>query len=504
MIDKNGKHVCEHCGQVVEDDVLDLVYAKDGTLQEWCQECTENDAYECEHCGDWHEGEATEVLVDGWRGSHEDWCPACVETHAVTCDHCGQVVEEDCAFEVEGDNGTTEVWCEECKDDHAEYCERCETYHTLLTEVYVGGSYWRGYESEGWCEECVDRDAIQCDCCGDLFSVDSGIISDYSVYSQGYQQLCDGCVDDHYSTCSHCGDLVPLDDAEWDEWDEPYCPDCYEEHGGNVHEYGHTDGTTFWLKSDLKKYGWELGDEYKKTLFLGIELETDQNDDRAALANDIADEYDEEHVECKRDGSLHDNGLEIVSQPMTPEVHLTSGMWERISQIVRDHGGKSHDACTCGLHVHLSRGFFVDHDAVYRLDRLFHRFEGQLVNFSRRTERSMEWCRIGEDDLHDIPDVAERKKVWEDKKKFAGRYEAVNDTNFATVEIRLWRGTLNMETFRATVEMTTGLAIIANTMTDEFADQLTWSMVKVLVRFALEEQGLPHDDLDAYIERRGL
>ena len=61
-----------------------------------------------------------------------------------------------------------------------------------------------------------------------------------------------------------------------------------------------------------------------------------------------------------------------------------------------------------------------------------------------------------------------------------------------------------METIRATIEMTAGLAIVANSMSDELAETLTWGMLKLLVRFALEQNGLPHDDLDAYLSRRHL
>ena len=421
------------------------------------------------------------------------------------CEHCGQLVST--VHMVKTATGT-ECWCSECRDTDASLCDHCETWHESTKAVIVGGTYWSrgGYEYESWCDECIDDHAVRCEDCENIFSTSCNSIDSYYVWGSGNVCLCESCVEDSYYTCNDCGDLVHSDDVEFDAYDDPYCPNCIDEHRGseNVRSYGHTYGNLFWLRNDLKRFACSMSEEERRRLFLGIELETDGNDDRNDLADDIASEYGDDLVVCKEDGSLHDEGLEIVSLPMTPEVHLTSGMWERIAEIVLDHGGTSHDAGTCGLHIHLSRAFFDDHDAVYRLDRLFHRFELQMVRFSRRTSDGMRWCVIGGDDLHEIPDVHERKKKWADKKARAGRYEAVNDTNSATVEIRLWRGTLNMETFRATVEFTTGLALIANNMTDEFADQLTWSMVKVLVKFALEEHGLPHDDLDAYLVRRGL
>ena len=467
--------------------------------------CRENKGIEnlteCEKCGQLVE---TTVTVRDFNGNEMQWCEDCAEFYGYQCDHCGEWFEEHPNI-VEMDDGSTEHWCDRCVED-ASCCDHCGSYCESTEAVIVRGSAWRGYDYEQWCEHCRDNHTVTCEDCDNVFSEDSDLARRHYVWGVGEIDLCESCIDDHYTTCYECGDLVHYDDARYDSWDDPYCPDCIGNHreSENVHCYGHTSGDVFWLKADLAKSWYELkGDEHQK-LFLGIELETDGNDNRGSLADDIASEYDDEHIVCKEDGSLGEDGLEIVSLPMTPEVHLTSGMWERIAELVRYHDGTSHDAGTCGLHIHMSRNYFADHDAVYRLDRLFHRFEQQMVRFSRRRYDDLHWCRIGEDDLHEIPDVHERKKKWEDKKACAGRYEAVNDTNTATVEIRLWRGTLNMETFRATVEMTTGLAIIANTMTDEFADELTWSMVKVLVKFALEEHGLPHDDLDAYLVRRGL
>lgn len=423
----------------------------------------------------------------------------------VFCEHCGQLIEDDEFYSVRMDDGGTELWCHDCIGE-AHWCDHCESFHASDTnEVVVRGYSPYSYVYEHWCEACVEDDAIQCEDCDTLFSCYHNAIEERRVWGSGYRHICDSCYCDDYYTCQDCGITIHSDDAVFDTWDDAYCPDCYHAESENVQEYGHTSGDVFWFDDGSRRSCYALTSEQSSMLFLGIELETDGNDDRGELADDLMSEYDESQIVCKKDSSLGPEGLEIVSLPMTPKLHLTSGMWENIARIVRDHGGTSYESGKCGLHIHVSRRFFVDESAIYRLDRLFHRFKSQLVNFSRRRNCDLgDWCRIGEDELHDIPSVAERKKKWASEKKWAGRYEAVNVTNSATVEIRLWRGSLNMETFRATVEFTTGLALIVNSMSDEFADQLTWSMVKVLVRFALEEHDLPHDDLDAYIKRRGL
>jgi len=457
--------VCQHCGQVLDKDAeLVEVHTPNG-IEHWCEECTERDAWYCDHCETWN-----------------------VE--------CGN-------NDVEA-NGTTENWCDDCVSSDAAWCERCETYHPS-DEVREVHYLLHGYRdmTEYWCEDCIDNHATTCDDCGDTWNEDD--IREHHVWGEGYRTVCPNCIENDYYYCQECGSLVMSDDVQFDDYDDPHCPDCYRP-SDNVQSYHHTSGTTFWT-DDMKPKAWNniLRDREERTMFLGVELETDYNDDKEDLASDIVEHYDGSMVECKEDGSLDEEGLEIVSQPMTAKCHLENGMWERITTLVREHGGKSHDAETCGLHIHISRAYFKNHDAVYRLDRLFHRFEDKMVRFSRRTTSMLHWCGFGDhSDLAAIKDVVERKEKWSDKKRCAGRYEAINDTNTSTVEVRLWRGTLNMETLRATIEFTAGLAMVANAMTDELAETLTWPMVKLLVRFALEQEGLPHSDLDAYLKRREL
>ncbi|MBQ3339813.1 MAG: hypothetical protein IJG82_09540 [Atopobiaceae bacterium] len=423
----------------------------------------------CDHCNQTFEGDLTSVF---WHDCYEEWCPECVATALeeemiVECEHCGQL-----------------TW----------------TWDEVIT---TQGNWRRDGETEVWCRDCVNDNASRCDECDELFA--NSELDGHTLWNGREITLCYNCNYDAFYTCEDCCELVHADDMQRGSDDEPYCPNCIDRHvrSENLHGYHHTSGSWFWLDDGSSKQWYDLTEEQRKAMYLGIELETDGNDDASSLADDIAEDYGGTMVVCKEDGSLDDEGVEIVSQPMTPKYHLEGGMWEKIADIVIDHGGRSHDAGTCGLHIHISRAFFTD-DAVYRLDRLFHRFRTQLLRFSRRSEYQLRWCSLEEDDLAEIKDVDERKKAWGDKKRFAGRYEAINNTNGKTVEVRLWRGTLNMTTFKATVQLTAGLALIVNKMEDRLADTLTWSGVKTLVRFALESEGIGHNELDEYLASRDL
>ena len=136
MLDKNGNHICEHCGQVVEGGDCEQVTTLDGTVQDWCHECVEKDAHKCQYCGGYDES-LTQVIVGGWSGNYEyeEWCDECVGLYAETCERCGKVVSEDFAREVVQHDGDTQVWCESCTDDHARYCDRCDRSCARRREV---------------------------------------------------------------------------------------------------------------------------------------------------------------------------------------------------------------------------------------------------------------------------------------------------------------------------------------------------------------------------------
>lgn len=420
------------------------------------------------------------------------------------CERCEEEIVHECdEYSVHTTRGW-EVWCQPCVARHATYCEHCETYRN--DDDYTFEVVKTGYgRTELWCNECVNTDARQCADCGDYFAIDD-FGGRYEVWDRGDVWLCEDC-SDAYGRCYRCDCLVMAEDADYDGWDY-CCPNHSPNRGEHISEYNHTYGSFFWQDDGSCKYEYELDDDNK--LYLGIELEVTRCDSRAALADAIYDDgmLGDMKFCCKEDCTINTNpndGVEIVSQPMTPLYHLNSGVWERIVELAYNENARSHDGGLCGLHMHVSRNaLHGGEDTVYRIDRLMHHFKNELIRFSRR--ESFGWCRITDDsDIVCHKNIADRKYAWKVRKhRLEGHDVALNDSNDATVEYRLWRGTLNIETLRATIELTTGMTIIADRMSDEMADGLTWTMFKLLVRYALEAEGIPHDDLDSYLIRRGL
>ena len=138
-------------------------------------------------------------------------------------------------------------------------------------------------------------------------------------------------------------------------------------------------------------------------------------------------------------------------------------------------GYRSHQTSTCGLHIHVNRSCFGDNrdEQDIIISRILYFVEhhwNELLRFSRRSEYSMNrWAaRYGfEKTGREILDKA--------KKGNNGRYAAVNLMNYATIEFRLFRGTLKHNTLIAAIELVNAICDLAIHLTDEGIANMSWS-----------------------------
>ena len=88
-----------------------------------------------------------------------------------------------------------------------------------------------------------------------------------------------------------------------------------------------------------------------------------ESNDNANQLQQIANR-DHDHIYIKHDGSL-DDGMEIVTHPMTLECHCNEMPWQTVMQEAISMGYLSHQCGTCGLHVHVNRSslsYSASHD----------------------------------------------------------------------------------------------------------------------------------------------
>lgn len=367
--------------------------------------------------------------------------------------NCGLPVCSKC-FDI-AESGVTKIIhegmiCEGCASKmELSVCLRCGNKYKSESEehVYICG------EETIVCPNCANE-AIECRY-HDRLELDSG--QNYVENENDY--VCDDAIQTgDYSCCENCGELFYVHDDGWyGEYEgETLCRSCAEnmEDEGEIRSYYYKPDPKFFIGEGDYSY-----DEEGGKLYLGIELEVD-GDHPGRFSTELVDALGS-YVYVKHDGSL-DNGAEVVTHPLESNFALEWDGWEKIRAIALDNGMESHNPGTCGLHIHLNRLFFgkteLQRDyAISKLIYVFDKFEDDLMKFSRRRSADVsQWCRFPHGDMQPEDDEIKRK----DKLKNVSytRYTAINLQNENTVEVRLWRGTLNLDTLFATIDFTQALA----------------------------------------------
>ena len=314
-------------------------------------------------------------------------------------------------------------------------CEECGDV------VHRDDGYY--HDDTALCEHCYDDMVVSCHsrrCSHTMWKRDATEING--------NYYCDDCVSEYFTQCATCEEYVDNDYACYHERTERmYCESCYpgDSSTDKIHDYGYKPSANFLRTStDAKE---------RPRLYFGVELEVEN-------CRDIADDFVEEHADnedkfyLKNDGSL-DEGFEVVTHPATFDYHMNRMDWKESLAYLKSNGGKSHDTATCGLHVHLSRNFFSVSE-VTRLTAFVNIQEAFFTALARRDGK--QWSKYKNKGNGSTCGAYGKKYNSE-------RYEAVNLQNSKTVELRIFKGSLNADTVLATVQLCNALSLWAKTTT---------------------------------------
>lgn len=348
------------------------------------------------------------------------------------CAGCGSMVYTHTGLRPHGfTTSDNRFLCAHCaRNQNYEPCRHCQVM-TPLSELHTI------FRNEIVCQRCLDSYCRPCADCGTMIR--------NMLYIQN-----EGC----------CWDCRP-EVVEYEDEDEE--DDCL------IHEYGFKPIPIF--KSDDGR-GF-----VNSNLYLGVELEIDNGDDRYVCAEKIL--AASPMVYCKSDGSLV-KGVEIVSHPATLGYHMNDLNWRGIMRACRSEHFVSHNTRTCGLHVHVGRRFFGESQAeqdlhIAKVVMLVNRFyDSHVVPFSRR--KTFSYCAKGtalgvtKDDSSEVISYKLRRK-----REGEGRMVAVNLQNTSTIEFRIFRGTLKLETFFAALQFVDAICRFAKRISIEDVDTCTWT-----------------------------
>ena len=385
------------------------------------------------------------------------------------CADCGAVI--DC---VDYTNVDDEAICESCFYEYYHICDNCGDMIARDDSISIDGG------QEYVCESCAEGYYYRCDDCGEY-------VSFHRLWANGNMTICRYCSDE-YCICEDCDEAIHADYAHYIDG-EYYCDDCAPSHRSVIRDYNYKPSPVF--------YG-DLCDVVKG--YYGLELEIDNGDDKQEAARWIQ-EAGGDCIYLKHDGSLSCDGFEIVTHPATLNHHMNNMPWREIIQAARDYGYTSHDAGTCGLHIHASRSLFgatrTEQDLNIAKIILLIDFwwEQYIVPFSRRNYNQLnEWAKkpnayiMASDTEYDAICKAKQSGEYD-------RYKAVNLKNHHTVEFRFFRGTLRRDTIIASIQFVDTLIKYVSSVELKDLWDKTWNDVF---------SGTQYAELKDYLQKRKL
>jgi len=365
-----------------------------------------------------------------------------IEENFKICDHCGNIAE---SGEVDS-NG--KIICQECLKNYV-ICEECghlEHIDNITT-----------CDNVKLCSSCCENITSVCMDCGERH-----IKRNMTADSDG-NMLCQSCAT-HYYRCDRCNRFVHEDNIMHDDG-YSYCEECYDI---SLKEHSIKD---YYYKPSPIFYGADCNSG--KRLF-GVELEVDDGEESSYNAYEVLQvaNVDNNHIYIKHDGSL-DDGFEVVSHPMTLDYYMSEMNWKDTMKKLINLGYYSHQTDTCGLHVHVNRVSLGSSESerdetIAKILFFVEQHWNEVVKFTRRNMSNLtRWAnRYGYE--------TEAKKILDKAKGTSNRYCAVNLRNEYTIEFRIFRGTLNYNTFIATLQFVNKVCELAMLKTEEQIAAMSW------------------------------
>jgi hypothetical protein len=326
--------------------------------------------------------------------------------------------------------------CNDCNRSIATTNNRLNPYQTDWRVSYNDFIDVITLDGEDRCEACAityreerGGDFYYCENCEEQYHE-----SNTQYYMD--ERYCYSCVEDNAYTCEDCGDDC------WSGGDHYCSSDDDDNYNSPIHSYSYRPSPAFFGKG---KY------------HLGFELEVETRNSSRYEGAELAQSEFGAHVYLKDDGSLND-GFEIVTHPHTLTEYQNNFNWAGLSKL-KSHGLRSWNTSTCGLHVHVSREAFS-------VDGVRLSYDQRIL---KRQAHELRFMKLIYDNERQVGRIAGRSNnnyaTFQDKGKLVrklkdgyqenGRYSAINTENDATLEVRVFKGSLRPERVLSALEFVT-------------------------------------------------
>ena len=195
-------------------------------------------------------------------------------------------------------------------------------------------------------------------------------------------------------------------------------------------------------------------EDRKKTQLYGIEIETFSMQDKApvSIIKDIEENYLKGIAICKSDGSIGDNGIEIVSTAMSFNYIKNSNLFYNFHNQVKDYLG-SYSRSSTGVHIHISR------DTLTKLQilRIISFINNEMnFNYISRIAGREYFNNQYSEAIFKNKDVLKLNEYFKNYPNliYSAKYSAVNLSKKSTVEIRIFKGNIRFDVLNRYLEFT--------------------------------------------------
>lgn len=172
----------------------------------------------------------------------------------------------------------------------------------------------------------------------------------------------------------------------------------------------------------------------------GVELEVEFGNssyNRSQIMEEVLALKNPKLIYAKSDGSLRD-GAEFVTHPMGFTLatafkdvgYSQDEVWGWVNKL-SEMGCRSHETSSCGLHIHVNRDAFSSQQIVNRVDHFVGQQQSMLQVFARRANNT-------------YADYNANR---------GSKYRALNLLHPYTIEFRIFKGTLNVNTLIASIQL---------------------------------------------------
>lgn len=353
-------------------------------------------------------------------------------TTTTLCSRCDATVPYADVLELDG---------ESCCRDCVLACEECGGI--ILIADSIEGVTGARPETQTVCSECV----TYCIDCGE-YVVNGSPRSDGGDRPDG-NWVCERCYRE-YEFCNECGHVAEPDSLAYGGLCESCSESASDEQDENgLFPYAYKPPPLFW---QVGPNGLTCSADAKatdRTLFFGVENEMEHSRRGESIATFSAAAIVGESgvFYAKYDGSL-DDGLEAVSHPATIEA------WRLIdppfAQLQRA-GWSAYNTDTCGMHVHITRSA-VSRLTLFKLLRFFSKNADFVAWISRRKPTNLDrWAKV---EIYPVR-LAVQSAIR--PPNHAHRHVAINLLNRDTIEIRIFRATLDEGAYKRNIEFVNAL-----------------------------------------------